>query len=858
MLHQTNLDLLSVRQINQFNQKHSLDTEISRMLYQLVHYGVKLLEADSGILYVYDDEQATLTLLEEYGMQSSTRQSIEPLCQHVAITGEAVLLEERRVLYETLLAADITALLIVPVCRDGILMGALGFISSKPDHHFKSHEFELVQTLGCQAALILRTAESIQKAEGTDRIHNVVQGLLASTDIKHMMHIIARETVKCAGAEDVQIYLYDPEHDALISGISLWGPTGEIDRQLAPPRPDGLTITVARTGERMVIVDPANHPLFKDLPPHSHELFQFKTLLGLPLKQDGKVIGVLNALFRHDLTAEALEFLDQIEDHAAIAFHKGKQYQWVFDSNFRQSKLITIPKEAKTHVCLEDVLMGILKHYAALIPYQRGVILCYEHGKLSKALWDDMSPASPPLTSIMRSLTEEDAICKVVRSREPAILPHSDTLLPVAVPGIAAIRNWIVTPLIGTDAATVVLLMGHSDLDYTIEHLITVEGLADHAALAIENAILYQTLDHQSRNLEFLVNERTAQIVREREILKAIVDGAGEGIIFLRPDYTVEFVNQAWQDLTGYHSGQAVGKNMADLFHSFNSEVMNLEPVLRANGTWKGEFYAVRPDQSAYVMSATFTAVLDLHGEIFRLVGILSDITAQKELERMRRNFITNVSHELRTPVTTVKLYHTLLRRTNSADSMGDYLNIMSGELDRLERLIKDLLDISSLDQGMMPMIPQRFNLNEMVTSMIQLHRGRAEHHKLKITTKLSDKPIIITADKERIVQALTNLLVNGINHTNEGGEVGIEVSMRDKHRVSLTVWDSGTGISPKDIPFIFDRFYRSDTSKSYGIPGTGLGLSIVKEIVDLHNGEIKIESTLGHGTKFALILPLN
>lgn len=386
------------------------------------------------------------------------------------------------------------------------------------------------------------------------------------------------------------------------------------------------------------------------------------------------------------------------------------------------------------------------------------------------------------------------------------------------------------------------------------------QGLAAQVSIAIDNAYLFQALEQQAEHLEELVQERTAEIIQERERLNTIVENAGEGIVFTNPSGKIEYVNPAWVDLTGFSFQEAVGNRIKQLFKEVTpaEQIRALLRAVQRKEYWHGELRMQRPDGAEYDAGVSVAPVLDPNGRLVNLVSVMRDISAQKQIERMRSKFVANVSHELRTPITNLKIYQTLIR-SGTPEKREAYFNTLANELGRLERLVEGLLDLSRIDRGWIEIHPELINLNEVVMDVLQAQLPRAEERSLQIETDLAADLPSIFVDRELIMQVLINLLANAINYTSVGDQIGVRtrpIEDAGTPRVMVEVWDTGVGIAPHDLPFIFNRFFRGETSKAANVPGTGLGLSITKEIVDLHHGQIKVESKLNKGSRFIVHLP--
>ena len=228
-----------------------------------------------------------------------------------------------------------------------------------------------------------------------------------------------------------------------------------------------------------------------------------------------------------------------------------------------------------------------------------------------------------------------------------------------------------------------------------------------------------------------------------------------------------------------------------------------------------------------------------------------------KNAERQRREFVANVSHELRTPLTSIRTYAETLSDSPDLpeDTRADFLNVILNESDRMGKIVTDLLDLSRLDAGggikLEPFSLER-SVREVYTAIALSAERRGQRVDLELQWAMPD----IVGDRARIEQVLMNIMTNAIKYTPEGGEINVACyAIGDFAKVRIS--DSGVGIPEEDLPHIFDRFYRVDKARTRESGGTGLGLSIAYDIVLLHGGEIRLESEVGKGTTFTVILPI-
>jgi len=233
------------------------------------------------------------------------------------------------------------------------------------------------------------------------------------------------------------------------------------------------------------------------------------------------------------------------------------------------------------------------------------------------------------------------------------------------------------------------------------------------------------------------------------------------------------------------------------------------------------------------------------------------EIKQLKQMEKYRKEFIGNVSHELKTPIFNIQGYILTLLDGGMDDPEVNRLFLTRTEksIDRMISIIEDLESISKLESGELKLEPETFNLRKLAEDVYDLQEFRAKEKNIKLTFgKSFEKEVMVKADKQRIHQVLSNLVVNSINYGKKHGRT--EISVYDMaNRVLVEVKDNGIGIAEKHLPRIFERFYRADKSRSREQGGTGLGLSIVKHIIEAHKQKINVSSEEGKGTSFTFTL---
>ncbi len=246
------------------------------------------------------------------------------------------------------------------------------------------------------------------------------------------------------------------------------------------------------------------------------------------------------------------------------------------------------------------------------------------------------------------------------------------------------------------------------------------------------------------------------------------------------------------------------------------------------------------------------------------VLSIFQDVTHLEQAEQMRRDFVANVSHELRTPLTAVMGFIETLRGPARDDAVARerFLQIMTDEANRMNRLVGDLLSLNRVESEERIRPKEQLELTGLLQSILNSLRPLAEDAGVELTLAASQGPVSLPGDSDQLRQVFTNLIENGIKYGGSGGVVEVRITSSERDTairgpaVRVQVIDKGPGIDATHLPRLTERFYRADSHRSRELGGTGLGLAIVKHIVNRHRGRLRVESDLGKGSVFTVILP--
>ncbi|NKQ36688.1 MAG: PAS domain S-box protein [Chloroflexi bacterium] len=366
-------------------------------------------------------------------------------------------------------------------------------------------------------------------------------------------------------------------------------------------------------------------------------------------------------------------------------------------------------------------------------------------------------------------------------------------------------------------------------------------------------------LQEQSEQLEELVAQRTAELQHTTQRLQTILNSSPDIILFLSPDGRVRICNPASTDFFGDESGIRE-KKLAELAASpVQSQIIHtvIQSIVADKQPQRLVTVARRQDGVLRDLDMML-AVVQEGEEVTGIVASIRDISALKEVERMKDQFVASVSHELRTPLTNMKLYHDLLQRNPQKQVI--YLEYLGRSIDDMHMLIENLLCLSYLDQQLTDLSLDSLPLAATVAEWVQATQSLTESKGVHLGWHPCGCNVKVAANASLLRQAFFVLLHNAIAYIPSGGSVVVSAELAqvsDQPGVSLHVSDTGPGITPEDLPHIFDRFYRGQAALDFGVPGTGLGLAIAQEIIQRHNGRITVKTVLGEGSTFTIWLPV-
>jgi PAS domain S-box-containing protein len=814
--------------------------DLPLVLERVISLAAEVTGADAGAIGLLDPDEETVRFPYLMGLPEQLR--LRPSRRGQGVIWR--LIEDRKTILQheysehpdaipAWVEAGVHAFLGVPLIAGDEIIGGLGLFILETDRPFVEEAAEIAQAIASMSAIAIKNArlytDATQRAEESQALIRIARSISALVDHETVLQMIAEQAKELLDADGSRIHLVDPEKGVLRCLVAL-DPEAEAIMEIDLQIGEGITGYVAEHGVPVLQNDPREDPRgVYVLGPLGHEP---ESLALAPLKVRQRTMGVMTVRrlgFNRPFTPSDLDLLTAFAAQAAVALENADLYSQIA----AQAQRLEIEVADRTReLALSEA------HYRALVETSLAGIVqidtegCFSYVNQAFAHLLELSPEEligKPVTTYEGFVPE---IHQLVFDRFHDRMQHKRPAREV----------------------------------HDIE-LVTASGRHIPAIVA-SSLIVDETGEPQGvTGLIFDISERKeleAALRAERDRLDALLTNIGDAVMVTDRNGVIEYVNQSWERLNGYTAEEALGKTPRLIRSGHHSEDFYAEmwQTITSGRTWRGEVLNARKDGTQYDAALTITPVLNETGKTINFVGVQHDISALKELDRIKSQFVSDVSHELRTPLTNIRLYLDLLGKgTEDPARVTRYLMTLSRESERLANLIDDLLSLSRLDAEAIPFQPAPVDINELLAGLVEDRRTLASKRGLELTMEAEPSLPPITGDERLITQVFTNLLTNAMNYTPDGGQIVLRTGKKSSAEgewVVAEVADTGLGIPREEITMIFRRFFRGHASQVTAAAGTGLGLAICKEIIDRHSGRITVESdgVPSHGSRFLVWLP--
>ncbi|MBM4459846.1 MAG: GAF domain-containing protein, partial [Chloroflexi bacterium] len=893
------------------NAQLDLETVLDAVCEETVH----ALNVPAASVTLYDDEHQVFCHVATFGCPLEYRERAQPMPRATydelaRRMGPIIVVPDVQAI-PGLLNADLYArhntrtVVGATMLRNGQLVGGLNVFTFGEVRHFGEDELALLQGLADQAAQAIINArllaETRQRADRLALLNRIVRALSSTLHLDELLEIVYREITATLEAEAFFICLYDRAADELDFRIRV--DKGVRKPQQRRPLNPGLTSSVVTNKRPLLIRDYEQEK--EHLPPVQvwGTMEAPPSWLGVPMLLGADVVGVISVqAYRPNAYGEAeQELLATIADAVAVAIESTRLYEAVqrelaerkrAQEALAQERILlrTVIDNLPDAIYVKDAATRkVLANRADLENIGRP-----EAEVLGKTDWD-VFPAE-----VAAHFYADD---RAVLQSGQAVIAREELLV-----NVSGQSRWLLTSKLPLrdDEGRITGIVG---IGRDITELVCAREAQQHYAARLEamHEIDQATLAAQPveaiaetalRGLRRLVPCRRASVAlfdpaqAEATVLAVLTEGQTK----LAAGDRIPLEDIQIEDLRG-GVVRVIGDLLAIPHLSPTLQTLQAEGVrslvnvpLLAEGELIGmlSLAADRPgafttdqeaiarrmaDQLAVAIQQTRLReqvqrhTAELEQRVTERTAELAETAARlqvanerlKELDQLKSQFVANVSHELRTPLTNIKAYLYLLEH-GKPEKHAQYMTTLHSETAHLEHLIKDLLDLSWLDQGKIRIQLAALDVNRVIAMLVDARALLVRQAGL--TLEVLPQPALppALADADRLMQVLINLLTNAINYTPQGGTLTLRTALQQaegRSWVTVAVSDTGLGIAAADLPHVFERFYRGTAAQQRNVPGTGLGLTICQEIVQRHNGRITVESEVGKGSTFTVWLPV-
>ncbi len=454
-----------------------------------------------------------------------------------------------------------------------------------------------------------------------------------------------------------------------------------------------------------------------------------------------------------------------------------------------------------------------------------------------------------PMLYIATPILQQEKILGVVRAAMP--ITRVDQIL-------ASVRRPVIlTAVLGI---LIVLVSGVLFSHHLTRRIRRITSVAERYArgdwsekILIDGKDELKMLANTMNQMATTLRSRIEDLESEKGKVSVILSHMNEGVIAIDRHKQVILMNSMAEKIFGRLNADVQGKSLIEITRHPQVERV-VDQALREQRTASEEIHLSGETKKTLRLSVV---ILREHARDIRGLLVFHDMTELRRLENVRREFVTNVSHELRTPLTSIKGFvETLLGGALKDPPAGErFLKIIAEETDRLGRLVEDILTLGEIEQKIALMRKDRIDLASELAVILEQFKVRIEKNKISVENRISGKSLIVAGDRDKIHQVFVNLLDNALKFNRLEGRIVLSAEQKPEG-VTVTVEDTGIGISKEIQGRVFERFFREDKARSKELGGTGLGLAIVKHIMEAHGGYASGQSAPGQGSRFSVFFP--
>jgi two-component system phosphate regulon sensor histidine kinase PhoR len=822
--------------------------ELEGVLERLADQVAELLDADAADCYLLDHERGILTCAAVNGLPAELLGFEFPADKGIAglaiRRGEPVGVTDYAELEDPVPSPayeGFTHVIVAPMRWSDEVQGVLGVGRRAGGRPFTQAEADVLEAFGGLASLALRNAESFSRSSRQARVqrgfYRIASVLGQSLSLAATQDAVAQAASEALGGGPAAVLM--PRGGRLVLAGSFELPDA-VSAFLADVAGTGAPLDRA-AAQRRVLASPNvdDDDRFSDEWRALAKSVGASALLAMPVDTPRHEVGGLVIVFFRDaraFTDEDLELARHLADATRGALERSELFEAERTSRALAQQLARTGSLLATELDPAAVLDEVVQQAPALVSADACAIRVLEDDELivsaaeghgADDALETRSPASGWLSGdVVQSrgpVAIEDA------SQDPRLVERD----PMLAAGHAA---FLGVPLVGPEGALhgVLAVYSRTPRSWREEEVEAMLALAANTSAALSNAELYQ------------------RVALEKERSFAILANIADGIVAVDREGEVVLWNSAAEQITGVPATEALGRTPADV----------LQRTLESPGTTppRDRFVSITRGDEEVWLSLTEAVMRDPAGAVAGRIFAFRDISADRQLEQMKSDFVSTVSHELRTPLTSIYGFaETLLRQDVlfGEDERRTFLGYVASESQRLTAIVDALLNVARLDAGDLSVNLGPTNVTDLAEQVVASARASGNANGHRFVLDLPPEPLRAEADPDKLRQVFSILLDNALKYSPDGGTVTVGATRRDQS-VEVRVVDQGIGIPEAEQERIFRKFYRGgEAARTGAAGGTGLGLFIARGLVAAMGGRIRVESREGEGSSFAVELPL-
>ncbi len=888
-------------------QATSLTTDLASVFQTVVELMFSALEMDNCAIMIWDEVDNLLEVQLDMNREGDTS-LMAPSGTHYDLSqypARLRALKDREVVVimredentpyprevESIQQVGDAARMLVPLVVSETSRGLI-VLGTKSGEAITQQKVRLARALGAQVAVAIEnarlSAETTAHFEESLMINDLSRAISSTLDVEDMFEVVREQLPSVTGASELYLALYDSATESITFPLAVrYGETYGI-----PPRKlsnDEVSFIIKHRRPLNLGADYYSPDELRKSLGITNGEGEARSYLGVPLIAGDEVYGVLavrDTKRTRAFTINEQRILTIVGSQLGAAIQNARLFRQVSsfaddmerevaertreleEERDRIDKLYQITSELARTLDMDRLMPRALGMVAKAVGAQDGVIMqldpitdqLYSRATMNpNSLYENPTGERPlhPAERIARWIIMEDEHVRLVNNL------HTEEYWDLDMPGGKDWRSAIGVLLeTNEELLGVMVLLSRDENAFHESHVRLMVAAANQVASSINNAELYKMIREQAERLGTLL--RAEQ--EEADKNKAILEGIADGVVLADSEGRILLFNNAAERIFRMPRNEAIGQPLSQITGVYGATAASwaetLEEKLRNPDYMREEFLDERITLGNRTVSVHLSPVYT--GEKFLgTVSVFRDVTREVLAEQSKAEFVANVSHEFRTPLTSIKGYNDLLLM-GAFGEVGDQQKMMlttiKDNITRLAALVEDVLNISKIDSGRERLSVQMVDMNTIVEQVLEHIQSRPQHQSKRLDVQfdpIGDLPLI-QGDADKLTQVINNLVDNAFNYTPANGTISVELTPQDdRNRLLVSVADTGVGVPEGFRDSVWERFKRDDdTAVTLEVAGTGLGLSIVKELVEMHHGEVWFESETGVGTTFYVALP--